>query len=470
MNRKLCFPAIAALVLVLSEIALHAQQRPSPNVGGKPRDPFLKDRGAPVTPPDTSENLTAITVVFESYSLDQDDASGLLALLPDGPARYTRMAELVAAGRARLADVRACSTKSGMHAALDSMDTANLASQYYPPTRRDDTPVAALLSEVHYGERMQFDAMLGPDARTCNLNFSFSVERLHGFTEFRTDAHGKPVAMANHGKREILTSLVVRTGEPIFLGTLNPPIAPGAAAISMEVVFGRVLVNKDRPEAAAPAIGSVGYAEHVMMFYSLDRGAARDLVVGNVKPGACFAAVRALAEKKQAKLEHVFALASQSGVRARSDENIVAHEPGGTAPGVGLTEVMAPGEAGTPPAVAAFPYIRTLSGKNHGLGLELESIVGPADALLKGLPLAANLKLTLYWRMDTGHFKPAGIPPLYPETGTQEQRRLDNVVTCYVGVPTFLGTLNPPRDSGVNDRKDSGRVWLAFVQVTPVKP
>lgn len=470
MKLKFRFAVIAALAFGLSMIALHAQQQPSPNAGGRPRDPFLKDRGAPVTPPDTSENLTAITVVFESYSLSQDDAAGLLALSPDGPARYARIGELVTAGRARLADVRACPTKSGMHAAVDSTDIASLATQYYPPTRRDETPVAASMSEIHYGERLQFDAMLGPDGRTCNLNLSFVVERLHGFTEFRTDAHGKPVAMANNGKREILTSLVVRTGEAVFLGTLNPPITPGAAAPGMEVVFGRVLVNKNRPEAAAPAVGAVGYAEHVMMFYSLDRSAARDLVVENVKPGACFAAVRALAEKKQAKLEHVFALASQSGVRARSDENIVAHEPGGSTPIVGLTEVRAPGEAGKPPAPAAFPYIRTMAGKNHGLGVELESIVGPPDALLKGLPLAADLKMTLYWRADLGSFKPAGIPPLYPETGVCEQRKIENALTCYVGVPTFLGTLNPPRDSGVTDRKDSGRVWLAFVQVTPVKP
>jgi hypothetical protein len=37
-------------------------------------------------------------------------------------------------------------------------------------------------------------------------------------------------------------------------------------------------------------------------------------------------------------------------------------------------------------------------------------------------------------------------------------------------VPSFLGTLNPPRYTGVNDRKDDGRTWLCFIRVAPVRP
>jgi hypothetical protein len=451
-------------VLALSAAALQAQQALSIN---PPRDPFLKDRGAPATAPDTSENLTALTVMFETYALSQDDAASLLTLSPDAAARYTRVNELVTAGRARLADVKAAASKSGKHASDESVDVVNLATQYFPSLRPDEAAIVASFSESRLGDRMEFDAILAPDGRSCNLNFSVAVERLGSFREYRTNGHGQPQLLPTTEKRQILTSIAARTGEPIFLGTLSP--APGMVQQGgdMAVVFGRVLVNKDRPDAPMPALGAVGFAEHVIIFYSMDRTTARDVMAGNPKPGAAFAAVRALTDKKQAKLEHVLSLSSQAGVQAKTDENIVSPQPGGTAPPIGLGQATtASNEPGK--TRVAFPYIPAMTGKNLGLSAELDSVVGPADASLKGLPLAAELNLNLWWRADAGNLKTT--PPIYPETGVAESRHLQNSLTCYVGVPTLLGTLNPPRDSGVNERKDTGRTWLAFVNVTPVKP
>jgi hypothetical protein len=451
--------------LALNAFALHAQL---PKPGSQPRDPFLKDRGAPATAPDTSENLTALTVMFETYALNQSDAAGLLTLAPDAATRYTRVNELVAAGRARLANVAASATKSGKHATAESIDVVQLASQFYPPLRREDPPVAASLNEAHYGDRAEFDAILGADGHTCNLNFTVVVDRLLGFREYRTGVHGQPQPLPINEKRQILTSVALRTGEPVFLGTLNPAAGVAQEGGDMAVVFGRVLVDKDRPETPMPALGAVGYAEHVLIFYSMDRTTARDLMAGNTKPGAAFAAVRTLADKKQARLEHIVSVPSQAGVLAKTDENIISQQPGGTSPLVGLAEI--PQSRDEPDKRVGFHYVRTMSGKNLGLSVELDSVVGPADALLKGLPLAADLNVNLWWRADLGSFKAAGALALYPETSAAESRHLQHSLTCYVGVPTLLGTISPPRDTGVNERKDTGRTWLVFVKVTPVKP
>jgi hypothetical protein len=118
---------------------------------------------------------------------------------------------------------------------------------------------------------------------------------------------------------------------------------------------------------------------------------------------------------------------------------------------------------------SAAPYVRSVASKDLGLTLDIQSVVGPADALLKGVPLVVDLNLSLLWRADAGILKgPEGIP-LYPEGGVLEIDGLDSSLSCYAGVPTFVGTLNPPRDTGVNGRKDSGRAWLVFVRVSPVK-
>jgi len=454
------------LLICLQTAILNAQPKPSLK---PPRDPFLKDRGAPASAPDTSENLTIVTVVFETYALAQDDVVGLLALPPDRAARYARVNELVAAGKARLTDVEACASKSGKHGSIESVDVAYLATQYYPPLRKEDQPIAASISEVREGGHVEFDAILGPDGRTCNLNFSFVADRLSGFREYRSSARGQAQPLPNIEKRQVITSVAVRTGEPVFLGTLNPPAGTAQDGKDMLLLFGRVLVNKDRPETPMPVVGGIGYSEHVFLAYSLERAAARDVMLANLKPGAAFAAVRTLAEQKRAKLEHVFSLPSQAGVQVKSDENIISAQPGGSSQVVKLAEITpVRDEAGKPQAPETFPYIPTVSGKNLGLSVEFESVVGPRDALLKGLPLAAEVNLSLSWRADLGNFKT--VPAMYPETGAAESRHLQNALTCYVGVPTLLGTLNPPHDTGINERKDSGRTWLVFVQVVPVKP
>ena len=464
----------------LNAIALHAQNAaPKPQPPGA-RDPFHKERGAPTEAPSFSENLVSITTIFESYLLKREDAVSLLSSPPDAAARYQRINELVAAGNARLEDIQASAGKSNMRTLIESVDVVMTALNFQPPAASEEPALPASFRELPYGDRLELEPILSTDGRACNLSFSISSKRLLGLGEIRAGRRAQPQPSATVENREIVTSVSLRVGQPVLLGTRSRPPASSGETAEIGVVFGRVLVSKERPEAAMPPSGPVGYAEHLLSFYSVDRAAARAVLETEIKPGASFQAVQTLLQKKQAKLEHMVSLPTQTGMRAKADENVISYQPGGTASGVGLSEpsksselpAKAAGEdtAAKPGAAARVPYYPALSGKNLGLSVELETVIGPSDALLKGAPLVADLNLLISWRADAGNLQgPAALAP-YPETGVAESRKIQCMISCYAGVPTFLGTLNPPRDNGVNGRKDSGRVWLVFVQVTPVKP
>lgn len=459
---------IMAAALFLGVATLHAQNKASikPPMPAQ-RDPFLRERGAPVTPPDGLEPLVAITSIFETYALSQADGAMLLASPPDATARYRQVNQFVATGRARLETVQAAAGKTGQRASLESVDLIQVPKQFLPPQRREEPAIVATFADGMFGDRAEFQPMLTPDGLTGNLNFLLSSSRFLGFQGFRAAPDTQPQPGVDSEKSEITSSIAMRTGEPVLIGTLTRPIALQPEKKEMVVAFARVLVSKEKPEGVPPPIGPLGYAEHLLSFYSMEKSVAREALAAEVKQGGGFAAVQALVEKKQARLEHTLLSATQPGMRAKSDENRVSNQPGGSTPQVSLSE---PAPAWVDKARERIPYVPTMSGKNLGLSVEIDCAVGPADALLKGVPLLVDMSAIIVWLADAGRLKvAAGSPPIYPETGVIESRKITNSFSCYAGVPTLVGTLNPPRESGVNERKDTGRIWLVFVKVTPVK-
>ena len=58
----------------------------------------------------------------------------------------------------------------------------------------------------------------------------------------------------------------------------------------------------------------------------------------------------------------------------------------------------------------------------------------------------------------------------YPPQPLFTTRKLTTSATSGAGMPVLLGTMNQPRETGVNDRKDDGHTSLAYIRVTPVRP
>ena len=115
-----------------------------------------------------------------------------------------------------------------------------------------------------------------------------------------------------------------------------------------------------------------------------------------------------------------------------------------------------PKKAVLPPVGTAFET------KNVGFISEAEPILGE-----DGATVDANFALT--FTRHLGPLEVTGIAKTYPPRPLFESRKFTGSATATVGAQQFLSTFNLPVESGVNGRKDDGRVWLGFVRVVLVK-
>lgn len=465
------FLSLSILTLLLASAPAFAQQD-KPRPLGQQKEPFLKDRGAPSSAPDTSGVITSMTTVFEVFTLPEGDASELLSAPADAAARYRRVNDLLKLGKARLEVVEAVANRSAARAILESQDQAAVPQEYLR-LDRSTNPLVPSLQQMGFGDRVEFEGTLSDDAHNCNLNVNLEMGQLLGFRPF---SYAKSETAQEGGmfeKRGLITSLTVRTGEPILLGTMSRPPATPDRPAETSLAFVRMAINRDRPEGAAPNIGALGYLEQTLWVYSMARSDARELLGADYKPGEMYAAVQTLAKANKAHLEHTVFLPSQPGVQAMFNENAVLRAPAWINPVPPDTSTIQdrnkpPGAAKGNDAPALFTM--KMPGLNIGLSGDLGAEVGPADALIRGLPLTADVYANIWWRADLGNLQIGGHPLANPERPAMELRHLDGYFRCYANVPSFLGTLNPPRNTGVNDRKDDGRAWLCFLRVAPVRP
>jgi hypothetical protein len=456
-----------ALALACGSLLALAQTPLKPTMPSQ-RDPFLRERGAPVTAPKIAENVAGITVIVETYAMKPADALALISSAPDGAARYRQAQQWSAVGRARFENIMAGAARSNVRLMVESVDMVHAGTKFYAPLQPDEAAIASTFSPQQFGDRVELQPLIAPDFGSFHLNVSMEASQLLGVRGARVSSKMPPTPALDAERSQIVTSVTGRAGEPFLLGTLSRP-APidSAQDAEMVVAFGRLIINRDQPEGAVAPGAQIDHFEHLISFYSVERGTARDLLTADSKPGAIHAAVQALVEKKQARFEHALMMASQSGVRAKNDENVVLSQPAAAT----FREVSAskPTPQLAEPLQAKLPYIPELVGRNMGLSVEIETVVGAPDAKAPGGPVSLDVSALIYWRQDRGTWKSGG-GALYPETNAQESRKIESSYSCYPGVQTLVGTLNPPRMTGVNERKDSGRVWLAFLRPTPVKP
>jgi hypothetical protein len=77
-----------------------------------------------------------------------------------------------------------------------------------------------------------------------------------------------------------------------------------------------------------------------------------------------------------------------------------------------------------------------------------------------------DLNLVIEHTMHRGNLEGPPLLARYPHMPVFATQKITTAITTRLGQQGFLGTLNAPRDTGANGRKDDGRAWFAFVQVT----
>jgi hypothetical protein len=280
----------------------------------------------------------------------------------------------------------------------------------------------------------------------CDLNVVFQSVRLAGFPFVTGDTSKPPFeTQAKFVTGKFTTSMTMTVGETEFLGTISnpPPFAERAQKPEpndIRLAFGRInaIYLRDDGSKAGPF---APYIETQISFYSLDREAARRILAAGFEGEACYDAVKALADKGEAKLEHVSVLKTKSGQRAVVEEADEERYP---------TEYRG---SGGQPVPSAFETLNT------GFSWEIEPTIDSSGRIL-------DLNQVPQFVTYEGFLKENGAVPQIEPQPLFETRKLTSSMTMLLNKESFIGTFSEPGEDGVNGRKDTGRTWFGFVKGT----
>lgn len=405
----------------------------------------------------TPAHVLTLMFIMEVFAMPQEDAAAVLQESGTGEARYGATVALMNAGKARLETLLCCGDKSGQRSVVESVDEVRYATDY---TWGTIPPCPGAYETRNVGDTLEFEPSLSADGTICDLNLVPQRVRLTGFFPAYGLNHNPTTVIEPRFECQKFTSeMTLDVNQMEFLGTISRPPrfdegVQNPPAEEVHLAFGKLAAidlgaadlptvdfSKLPPGAPQPPQPAL---EMELSFYSLDREAARRILMGSLDGDTCFDAVKALADKGQAKLERLALLQTESGQRAVVEE---ANE-------VRYATEFYPLASGSSGQSLNDPEPRAVETRNAGLTLEVEPTLG-SDNKMVNINIVPQL---VSYEGDLQNGVQIGPQPMF------ETRRITEAIVAAVGQHALLGTYSHPGDDGVNGRKDTGRTWFAFLQ------
>lgn len=433
----------------------------------KPKDPFVKDKktapaaagsGAAADAGKPAEAPKNILCLVETFTLPQADYMALIDA-PDGRAKlHESMLAAVKAGTAKLDGCHLITGRSGIRSSLECVDELVHATEWTPADPTGFQYPTAL--EMHQlGDRFEFEPTLDQKSGALDLTHAFSRDRMLGMRLVKADTTLAGVPVVDFFEQQGPASCRVLPDLPVLISTLSHDGQPG----DITLVFATLrVISLAEPAAPAPkGTGNLVLTERVI---SLDRTKGWELLKKHARDGAaCLADLKPLLAAKEAVLEHVSTICTQSGARALHQSGTVFTYGTEYAPPTTGTPAQPsddPKKPGIPARPAGLAGTTAFTNRPLGFHLEVEPVRSP-DNVFADITLAPE-----HVRM-TGHLKDKNWSERYFEIPLFSAQKIVTAYTQVIGSTALIGTLNPPGDTGANEHKDEGRMWLLFMEVTP---
>lgn len=490
------FTSIASLAVCLPALTLHAQ---NPAASG---DPFVKKPAdAPTADAPGDARWVQPILILEGYALDQADAHAVLEAERGNAARYLRVLELQKNGKARLATLTAMSAKSGQRTVTESFDEVRYPTEFNPASGKNALAAPTAWEIRNAGDTLEVELVIGPDARSLDLNLVPQRVGLVEFREIAGMAGDLGVSQPVFRTQKITSSTTCVASSPHLLGTFSP-LASGIPAQDdrgREVWLAFLRVNLASPSApqlqprAKPLDWSALHFDYT--FVSLERTEAREVVAAQPALDEPWKKLQALLREKKARIEHVVSLTTKSGQRAVTEdvhELRIASEyqtPGKASSGETTRRISTtrPGSDKTQNPQPLDPakiieveetttvtrteanaettpgYATKFETRNTGITVEMEPVVSPDE-------LSIDLNQMVTMTTHLGALQTTGVAARYPAQPLIEVRKITASQTLLAETQQLVGTFNSPGANGVNGRTDDGRAWLVFVRATANEP
>jgi len=469
---------------------------PAPATSAAPADPFVKNPADPKAATANDLWVDCFTI-FEVYALDKHDALSVIEGERGGAARYRRVTELAKAGKARLTTLTALTTKSGQRAVVEDIDEVRFPTEFMPPAGNQGLAFPTAWETRNAGDTLELEPVVANDGQTVDINLVPQHVSLFAFRDEQARAVDAAISQPIFHTQKLTTSITAYNGEPLFLGTYTPPANNPEDPKATETWLAFLRADMQGPTAQElkavarpPAPGNQLQLEYSI--YSVERNAAHDLLAAPLPVGGAWEKLQPLIKGNQARFEHLTTLFVKSGQRSLAEE--IREErywteltPGGRPSAIETTTrtvTAGPSEDLTKPnqkrdysknttttehtsvsreipdAPPTPGWVTAFETRNVGTTVEVEPVVGPDGVTIDINHVVSQTTLL-------GKLKAPGIAEKYPWQPLFETRKLTSAQSILLGVHTFIGTLNPPGEDGVNDRVDSGRTWLLFLRATP---
>jgi hypothetical protein len=454
----------SCLLIVASLIAsshVHGQGEPrpepkdlglmtKPDAAAKP-DPFIKGKDKaeakpkPTAKPAHGDPAAGIRFVFETYSMSLADFDALLTEAATSTAMWERVQQAVTENKATLDAVQSVVTKSGMRATIEATDNLMYATEFEDTASGVLAPSAWEMKPC--GDRIEIDPSL--EGGNDRLSVSLLIQAVR-FIKWTEDKAVPPVICSTQPlftEAKCSASVILPIEKTTFVGTLSGPSGTGFAESDtpdrVSLIFARPTLMKLVKSEPEPSNDQ--QLRFSFRTYRMDRPKAAELLRVHADNETLLKSVHALVKGGTAQLESLTTGTSRPGQRSFIEE--VAEFIHGTE--TSISDDDAPVFSGS---------------EMHPLGHRYEWEASIYTDAPDGFP-----QCDIILAPEVSEYRgPVGGHPLvekFPEVPVFSARKIEATVGATLGHPAFIGTINQPRDTGVNGRKDDGKTCLQFVEV-----
>lgn len=418
-------------------------------------DPFIKDKKAAAVTQEPGKAPQNVLCMVETITLPQVGYAALLDL-PEGHEKlYERAVGAVMAGTAKLDGCHWLRTKSGTRSTVEAVDELIYPTQWgYANSTGFQYPISFEMRQL--GDRFEFEPVIDDETGTLNFTHCFQRDRLLGFYPYKADSTLAGVPVVSINGKQAPAGCVMIPSVPTLISTLGD-----SQSGDITLVFATAHVVNIIETSTADAKGS-GNVLMTVRVVSLDRMKGWQLLKKHpLDSGACLAELKPMLAAKEAALEHISTINTRSGTRsvhASGKEYLYGTEfdqPTEATPGQKSED---PKKPDTP--ARARHEAGTTAFENRPLGFrwEVEPVLNEANT-------TCDITISPSNTVMRGNLQDPNWNEHYPEIPLFSNQQITVGCTQAVGSTVLLGTLNPPGDTGANEHKDEGRMWLLFLDV-----